>query len=245
MTVRTASRSMHDGLSSTRAAVHRVRATEPSLSYPSPQSTAVARHVGSARRVIVSLVGISACHGQRKRCRLRFDADELRRDGCHRKPPHAQLYAHWAPLTSTLVPRSLSEVRWRRQGSGSTSHGPRSAHCRADALCADLFKVLPDLHRRDQMTAERRPARARSSRATGPRAAWLRSNRCRSDAPEGCLRSEPGHSRGSVDSPYTTCGFPYTTIWKALTSLNNFVQLLCAVTRRKGLCLGAASIDNQ
>ena len=173
VTVRTASRSMHDGVSSTRAAVHRVRATEPSLSYPSPQSTAVARHVGFARRVIVSLVGISACHGQRKRCRLRFDADELRRDGCHRKPPHAQLYAHWAPLTSTLVPRSLSEVRWRRQGSGSTSHGPRSAHCRADALCADLFKVLPDLHRRDQMTAERRPARARSIRATVPRAAWL------------------------------------------------------------------------
>ena len=132
---------------------------------PLPQSTAVAR--GVARRAIVSLVGISACHGQRKRCRLRFDADELRRDGCHRKPPQ-----HWAPLTSTLVPRSLSEVRWRRQGSWSTSRGPRSAHCR-DALCADLFKVLPDLHRRDQMTAERRPARARSIRATVPRAAWL------------------------------------------------------------------------
>ena len=112
-------------------------------------------------------IGISACHGQRKRCRLRVDADELRRDGCHRKPPQ-----HWAPLTSTLVPRSLSEVRWRRQGSWSTSRGPRSAHCR-DALCADLFKVLPDLHRRDQMTAERRPARARSIRATVPRAAWL------------------------------------------------------------------------
>ena len=133
-----------------------------SLSHNPPQW-----HVGVARRAIVSLVGISACHGQRKRCRLRFDADELRRDGCHRKPPQ-----HWAPLTSTLVPRSLSEVRWRRQGSWSTSRGPRSAHCR-DALCADLFKVLPDLHRRDQMTAERRPARARSIRATVPRAAWL------------------------------------------------------------------------
>ena len=98
---------------------------------------------------------------------VRMPLDELRRDGCHRKPPQ-----HWAPLTSTLVPRSLSEVRWRRQGSWSTSRGPRSAHCR-DALCADLFKVLPDLHRRDQMTAERRPARARSIRATVPRAAWL------------------------------------------------------------------------
>ena len=159
MTVRTASRSMHDGLSSTRAAVHRVRATEPSLSSPSPQSTAVARHVGSARRVIVSLVGISACHGQRKRCRLRFDADELRRDGS--LPQEAA--THIGPRSLLRSSRGLfrkcaGDARVPGE-SGSTSRGPRSAHCRADALCADFFKVLPDLHRRDQMAAERRPAR--------------------------------------------------------------------------------------
>ena len=106
-----------------------------SLPCPIPLHNPTQWHVGLLGGLSSRWSAIRRATAQRKRCRLRFAADELRRDGCHRKPPQ-----HWAPLTSTLVPRSLSEVRWRRQGSWSTSRGPRSAHCR-EALCADLLIV--------------------------------------------------------------------------------------------------------
>ena len=121
------------------------------------------------------LVGISAGRRQQKRRHRRFEPDDLRRDGCHRKAAACALCRRIGPtLTPALVPRSLSEVRWRCQGSGSTSRGPRSARTPRRRPMRRLVQDLAaELSGRGRMTVEGRLARRRSSRAIVPRAARL------------------------------------------------------------------------
>ena len=183
MTVRTASRSMHDGLSSTRAAVHRVRATEPSLSYPSPQSTEVARGVCSeGYRLAGRHFGVprpaeamSRFDSMLMNCGAMAATGSRRMRNCMRIGPRSLLRS-----SRGLFRKCAGDAR--RPGRRRAAHGARIAapmpfaptSSRSCRICTGVTKWR-----------QRGGLRAHV-RSVPPCRVQRGSIRCRSDAPKGC-----------------------------------------------------------